>query len=217
MTLETASIQIRLQPNRRARRWILKIDPDHGPSLTIPGCEITPEIRTILIRHEAWLLEKLAELQTRHWLTPPFNEVIGHDGGTVPIALPSANNYQPDEWRRAMLTRARELLPQRLEQMLARLDHQLGPDHGLQVTRLSLRRMRSRWGSCGANGRITLNTQLIFLPVRLQQHVILHELCHLQHMNHSRAFWSLLEKLDPDTPQHRQAMRNARSFIPAWA
>jgi len=68
--LETASIQIRLQPNRRARQWILKIAPDHGPSLTIPGYEITPEIRTILIRHETCLLEKPAQLQTRHWLTP---------------------------------------------------------------------------------------------------------------------------------------------------
>jgi len=62
---------------------------------------------------------------------------------------------------------------------------------------LKYRWMKKRWGSCDENGGIHLNFELIKAPKKCIEYVILHELCHLAHLNHSRAFWQLLNKVSP--------------------
>jgi len=72
---------------------------------------------------------------------------------------------------------------------------------------LKLRRMKRTWGNCSSQGVIKLNTHLVKAPVRLIDSVIAHELCHLQEMNHGRAFYALLEKLNPDWRKDRVELR----------
>ena len=79
-----------------------------------------------------------------------------------------------------------------------------------------LRDLKSRWGSCARRGngcaasyRITLALRLMALPPVLADYVMLHELCHMRHMNHGTAFHSLLERL---CPGHRAMKRALRSF-----
>ncbi len=88
---------------------------------------------------------------------------------------------------------------------------------GLDYSRVGVRGQKSRWGSCSAKGSITLNRCLLFLPRELVDAVILHELAHLRHHDHSPAFWRELERLDPDARGHREAIRRAWSAVPAWA
>lgn len=61
-----------------------------------------------------------------------------------------------------------------------------------------LRYMRSQWGSCSESGKLSLNTHLVKLPQSLIHSVLLHELCHLKHLNHSKAFYALLASFDPN-------------------
>ena len=68
---------------------------------------------------------------------------------------------------------------------------------GVAYPRLSVRRMRARWGSCGASGHIILNLRLIQRRPELIDYVVIHELCHLKQFNHSNRFWQLVEKHDP--------------------
>lgn len=63
---------------------------------------------------------------------------------------------------------------------------------------LTYRWMKKRWGSCDKNGRISLNLELIKTPKKCIEYVIIHELCHLKYLNHSNAFYGLLEKVYPD-------------------
>jgi len=79
-----------------------------------------------------------------------------------------------------------------------------------QAALLRIRDQRSRWGSCNSRGTISLNRRCALLPVELQDYVYLHELCHLQHMNHSPAFWHLLEQLMPDARQRRRELNRYR-------
>ena len=65
----------------------------------------------------------------------------------------------------------------------------LSRQHELPVTQVSIRNQRTRWGSCGRNGHITLNWRLIQMPSRVRDYVIFHELMHVRHPNHSRRFW----------------------------
>lgn len=71
---------------------------------------------------------------------------------------------------------------------------------------LRLRRMRRRWGSCSSRGVVTLNRELIKLPLALADYVIAHEFCHLLEFNHSPRFYQLLTELMPDWRQRKQEL-----------
>ncbi len=88
--------------------------------------------------------------------------------------------------------------------------------HALHFERASVRGQRTRWASCSGRGTISLNFRLLFLPPRLVDHVLLHELAHTRHLDHSQRFWKLLARLDPDWRSHHDALAEARQWIPAW-
>ena len=89
----------------------------------------------------------------------------------------------------------------------ARLD-ELARRHGFSVAGVSIRNQRTRWGSCSRSGRISLNWRLIRLPPDIRDYVLLHELTHLRHLNHSARFWRELARL---CPHHAEARRWLRS------
>ena len=69
-----------------------------------------------------------------------------------------------------------------------------------------LRYMKRRWGSCTAKGAILLNPEMIALPSHCIEYIIMHELCHLKHLNHSKEFYYFLETVMPDWEEHNQAL-----------
>ena len=73
---------------------------------------------------------------------------------------------------------------------------------GVAIGKISVRSQRSRWGSCTTAGDLSLNWRLVLLPPELQDHVILHELAHRIHMDHSGEFWDLLNSWDKKTGTH---------------
>lgn len=68
----------------------------------------------------------------------------------------------------------------------------------LPFNRLSIRHAKTRWGSCTSLGNVNLNWQLIRVDKQMREYVMIHELCHRVHMDHSRAFWSLVGTFCPD-------------------
>lgn len=72
---------------------------------------------------------------------------------------------------------------------------------------LRLRKMDRRWGSCSRSGRVTLNTELVKLPMSMIDYVIAHELCHLTEFNHGKKFYALLEYVMPDWKQRERVLK----------
>ncbi len=106
------------------------------------------------------------------------------------------------------LKRARSVMLPKLQA----LSNQLS----LPFNRLTIRTQQTRWGSCSSKGNINLNAWLLFLPKASMESVLIHELCHLKHPNHSPAFWNLVAQHDPEFQQIKNDMRHGWKFIPSW-
>jgi predicted metal-dependent hydrolase len=90
-----------------------------------------------------------------------------------------------------------ELSPDELdkaqEELFSRLEY-FSQKHKLPYNRAAFRCQKTRWGSCSGQNNISLNINIAFLPSHLQDYILLHELCHIRHKNHSKAFWTQLDK-----------------------
>lgn len=84
---------------------------------------------------------------------------------------------------------------------------------GVTVGQVSVRDQTSRWGSCSTAGTLSLNWRLVLLPPMLHDHVILHELSHRRHMDHSDRFWNQLAQWDPEWKKHDRELTKRWSVI----
>lgn len=95
-----------------------------------------------------------------------------------------------EEELRELSEQAREILPERVRHYAALL----GVDYG----RITIRCQRTRWGSCSTKRNLNFNCLLMLTPPKIIDSVVVHEVCHLRQMNHSRAFYALVHRLCPD-------------------
>ena len=73
---------------------------------------------------------------------------------------------------------------------------------------------KTRWGSCSSNKTLSFSWRLMLAPPRIADYVVIHEVCHLRHMNHSKEFWNMVESLDPDYKEHRRWLKeNGNTLI----
>ena len=77
----------------------------------------------------------------------------------------------------------------------------------LYPKKVKVRSYKNRWGSCAYNGDISYNWKLIMLPEKIIDYVIVHELAHTIHRNHSKDFWSSVESIMPDYNEHKQWLK----------
>ena len=91
---------------------------------------------------------------------------------------------------------AREYLPGRVALYAPRV--------GVTYEKITIRAQTSRWGSCSCQGNLNFNCLLMLTPSEVRDYVVIHELCHRKHMNHSPAFWAEVERVCPAYRQHRK-------------
>lgn len=92
------------------------------------------------------------------------------------------------------------------ELTLARLAH-FNEHYQLEWNRVAIRNQRRCWGSCSSNKNLNFNYKVLFLPEHLRDYIIVHELCHLVHMNHGQDFWDLVAEQVPDYKSHMSELR----------
>ena len=97
--------------------------------------------------------------------------------------------------------------------LAGRVEH-YAPRLGVRPSRLTIRGQRSRWGSCSGRGTVSLNWRLMMVPGALADYVVVHELCHLRHMNHSPQFWAMVSGVIPDYRQRRHGLNALQGRLP---
>ena len=177
------------------KAWIIKQLHQLHPALSLPTTIVLNSL------NETWLVHYLQSTTKLQIITRPSNELI------------LVGDVSNQEACRELLI---DWLKDKAKRFLMARIQRLSVETGLVFGRLSIRDQQTRWGSCTFNKTISLNYKLIFLPEILIRHILLHELCHTIHMNHSRQFWNLVAKFDSEWQTHRRVMRSANQFLPEW-
>ncbi len=191
-----------------------------------PGVSLEA-IESFLLGKEPWIRRKLREQRPDHDPAESFP----WDGRLVPIYFQEEKNSDTFRFRyekekdRALLQGPHfppndEL--QNLYEGYYRLHASriLGPkiEHwsevtGLHPSKTGYRKTKSRWGSCSSRNALSLNTRLLTCPPEIRDYVIVHELCHIRHKNHSKEFWRLVSRYLPDWKERRKALREYEKFL----
>ena len=79
--------------------------------------------------------------------------------------------------------------------------------------RITIRDQKTRWGSCSAAGNLNFNWRLVMAPGEVLDYVVIHELAHRREMNHSAAFWNIVESEMPDYRRHREWLKKNGGFL----
>ncbi len=94
--------------------------------------------------------------------------------------------------------------------------NQIAEHSGFGLNKVFVRSQKSRWASCSALGNISLNVRLLFVKPELVDHVLLHELCHTVHLDHSQQFWALVRRHDSAYKQKACELKQAWKRLPEW-
>ena len=216
--LQAQTISCELRPNPLNRRLKLSFRPGKGFLVTYPPRTSRRAVDRFLESNRKWMEQVIANHEKRSDI-PSLREYLeeypslylgGHHytihfrnaGGLFKVGDEVISIF-PEITDRQLVKKLRKLAEEPLKTAL----RQIAAALRLQVATVQIRDQQSRWGSCSAGGRISLNWRLILMPPDLQQHIMLHELAHIVHPDHSPQFWALLENWDSDTRKHKALLK----------
>lgn len=223
----------RVRPSPRARRLAVRVLPGGVVEIVVPPGTRPRTVEQFVARHRRWI-ERTVDL---------YRPADAQRAAAVPAAIAFAATGA----RHAVRVLDREgspairvagdglevsgpasrpaLLRHALQRFLMREAHaalapwllKLSAASGLGYDRIQIRRQRTRWGSCSRTGTISLNACLLFQPPDVVNYLLIHELAHTRHMNHSRRFWKLVESLEPRWRELDAALTRGWREVPSWA
>lgn len=169
-----------LRKSMRARRVRITVRAGGAVVLTVPARMPSGAGERFLREKAAWVLRTIARFKTVE--RPLF----------------------------ALRRRSRRDYMRYRDQALALVTHkaaQFSARYGVAYGRISVRNQRTCWGSCSKKGNLNFNYRILFLPERVQDYIVVHEVCHLREFNHAPAFWNLVAQMIPDYALLRQTLR----------
>jgi len=198
-------IEITVRRSDRTRRVMLKLDPLLGPVLVLPTKASLRDAQTFLLRNKLWLEERLAKAPDR---------ILFEDQAQLPILGTTHTIRHTPEARRGVwldqgflhVSGQHAHLPRRVGDFLKAeslrvirpLVFDLSAKIGKTPTRITVRALKSRWGSCSSSHDLSFSWRLIMAPTDVLKYVVAHEVAHMAQMNHSPAFWDVVRHLHPD-------------------
>lgn len=162
----------------------VSIDPDGQITVRVPQRISQKEIDHFLIDKRIWIVTRYLEMMKRRQDIPASD----------------LTDAQRAALEKRYIAAAKEYFPKR-----AAYFQQFT---GGTYSRISIRSQKTRWGSCSAKGTLSFNWRLMLAPPAVLDYVVVHELCHLSHMDHSDSFWKKVESVYPDYRTARKWLKD---------
>lgn len=242
---EVTSLSYTLKHHPRARRVKLRVDPGGELTVTAPRSVRRSQVDAWVAERSEWVKSVRArQMRLRSDLDaatlgprpqridlPAINEQwavcyseghgeqlrlrVGatHDPRKLNFTLP-ADDFAGTDQRVA--ARLRRWLRLRADQALSPMIDALACQHGFNYASVTYRNQRTRWGSCSATGRLSINARLLLASPAACRYVIIHELVHTEHLNHSPAFWTRVAAIDPNYRAHESELDHLSQRLPDW-
>lgn len=227
----TTSIEYHIQHSPSKKDVIIAVDWNTGVSVIVPDGIDQERIEVVLRKKASWILRRLAEFkeikpQTTHhefisgekfpYLGRQYRLKVTTEESTSNVSLAFQNGRffaaVPKEsslsWRQELLrlafrewyiTHGAVKVRQRIKLFAPRL--------GLEPSNVVIKDQQARWGSCTTNGTININWRTLMAPMRIVDYVIVHELGHMIHANHSSDFWAVVASVMPDYDERKDWLR----------
>ena len=219
--MDTIAYRILRRPRRK--RAAIVIHPDNRIEVHAPSRMATATIERFIQEKRAWIEKKQHDNRT---MRTPYRakqftngenfQLLGHSyplriqTGTAAVTLKQHEILlsHPDltgkPLKEVMTAWYKEQAQRHFQQRAIQLSEQMA----CQPRLIGIKSYRSRWGTCHSDGRIYFNWRLIMAPNNIVDYVIIHELAHLTHPNHSRQFWQLVSNYAPDHKQSKLWLKN---------
>lgn len=212
----------------RAKRLTVRVHVGGQVEVVVPRGVQAGAVRAFVRRNTRWIDRKVAELGSCAARTAgiPSQVVFTATDETFSVSWQQASRCSlyhdstrirlssPDEG--AALRLLRRWLMQAARRRLVPQAWNLARELGFDLCGISIRRQRTRWGSCSCRGRISLNCALLFMPPAVVRYLMVHELSHLRHLNHSEAFWRTVECHEPGFQQLDRQLSTGWRAVPEW-
>ncbi|MCR5830139.1 MAG: M48 family metallopeptidase [Lachnospiraceae bacterium] len=169
---------------RSSRRTIaIEVKPDATIVVRAPRRATVREIERIVAAKEGWINKHIEKMKQR--------KAQLEKSGVAPLS---------DEEIRELAKKAATYIPERVRYYAGII--------GVSYGRITIRKQKTLWGSCSAKGNLNFNCLLMLKTSELIDYVVVHELCHRKHMNHSKAFWDEVGKVMPDYRERRKRLKS---------
>lgn len=204
---------VTISRTRRASRLTVSVRPDGAVRLSYPVHVTHKQALRFLDEKAVWVTESRRRMEERNPLPEPITAfrtrnhtlrlnpcpaeriTVKIKGGEIAVSYPDALDAASDEVQQAVSKGIVEALRIEAKQTLPAATARLAALHGFRHGEVRVKASRSKWGSCTARNDINLSLFLMLLPDRLIEYIILHELCHTVHKNHSPRFHDLLDRV----------------------
>lgn len=168
-----------VQKRKNAKRMTLSVRADAKVMMTIPRWATYGQAKKFLEEKKGWIVKKINVAKKKN-----------------PQDLLTQGSRKDYEKRKEL---AREIVLQKLEHF--------NSFYRFKYKRVSIRNQRTRWGSCSGQGNLNFNYRIIYLTDRLSDYLVVHELCHLKHLDHSKKFWNCVASAIPDHKKLSKTLR----------
>jgi predicted metal-dependent hydrolase len=219
------TVQVRESPRARAARIVVR--RDGLIEIVVPRRVSYAEIDRLLERHRTWIAKRTTAPMHLGLDRPG---VVWRDLEPIPIEIASSSGASArlragqlvvgdapapevrDAIERWYRREARQLITESVEREAARLQLTFGA--------IAIRDQQTRWGSCSRRGTLSFSWRLAIVPRDVREYVVIHELCHLRELNHSKAFWQLIATAMPGWKEHKRWLakngRELQAYTIGW-
>lgn len=164
----------------------IQVNSDLSVTVRAPRSVSEKDIEEILKKKEAWISKHIEKMKkTKERLEAEPTEKLTREKVI------------------ALAEEALKVIPERVEYFAKVI--------GVTYGKITVRNQKTRWGSCSSKGNLNFNCLLMLAPPEVLDYVVVHELCHRKQMNHSKAFWSEVEKVLPDYKEARKWLKEEGS------